>query len=79
MSDFPTLAALSHDFPALATRYRLADGRITRRHYLDSAASTLAMGCARQVADELLLHYANTHSPVSYTHLDVYKRQPAPR
>ena len=67
MSDFPTLAALSHDFPALATRYRLADGRITRRHYLDSAASTLAMGCARQVADELLPHYANTHSQAHFS------------
>ena len=67
MSDFPTLAALSRDFPALATRYRLADGRITRRHYLDSAASTLAMGCARQVADELLPHYANTHSQAHFS------------
>lgn len=67
MSDFPALAALSRDFPALATRYRLADGRITRRHYLDSAASTLAMGCARQVADELLPHYANTHSQAHFS------------
>ena len=64
MSDIP---ALSCDFPALATRYRLADGRITRRHYLDSAASTLAMGCARQVADELLHHYANTHSQAHFS------------
>ena len=67
MSDFSTLAALSRDFPALATRYQLADGRITRRHYLDSAASTLAMGCARQVADELLPHYANTHSQAHFS------------
>lgn len=67
MSSFPTNAALSRDFPALATRYRLADGRITRRHYLDSAASTLAMGCARRVADELLPHYANTHSQAHFS------------
>ena len=50
------------DFIGLDTLYRLADGRETRRHYLDSAASTLAMDCARQVADELLRHYANLHS-----------------
>ncbi|MBL8251603.1 MAG: aminotransferase class V-fold PLP-dependent enzyme [Candidatus Competibacter sp.] len=54
--------ALSHAFIGLDTRYRLADGRVTRRRYLDSAASTLALRCARQVADDLLPHYANTHS-----------------
>lgn len=58
---------LRRDFIGLATRYPLADGRVTRRHYLDSAASTLAMGCARQVADELLRHYANTHSQAHFS------------
>ena len=55
------------DFIGLATQYRLADGRVTRRHYLDSAASTLALRCARQVADELLPHYANTHSELHFS------------
>ncbi|MBL8258765.1 MAG: aminotransferase class V-fold PLP-dependent enzyme [Candidatus Competibacteraceae bacterium] len=54
--------AAARDFIGLDTRYRLADGRVTRRRYLDSAASTLALRSARQVADELLPHYANTHS-----------------
>lgn len=40
---------------------------MTRRHYLDSAASTLALGCARQVADELLRHYGNTHSELHFS------------
>lgn len=61
----PILA--QHDFPALATRYLLADGRETRRHYLDSAASTLALASARQVADALLDHYANTHSQAHFS------------
>jgi selenocysteine lyase/cysteine desulfurase len=51
----------------LDTCYRLADGRVTRRHYLDSAASTLTLGCARRVADELLRHYANTHSTLHFS------------
>ncbi|MDG4550794.1 MAG: aminotransferase class V-fold PLP-dependent enzyme [Candidatus Contendobacter sp.] len=61
------LDLLRRDFPGLDTRYRLADGRVTRRHYLDSAASTLALGCARAVADKLLRHYANTHSTLHFS------------
>ena len=64
---FSSLASLRRDFSGLDTRYLLANGRIARRHYLDSAASTLAMGCARQVADELLRHYANTHSELHFS------------
>ena len=59
--------ALRCDFIGLDTCYRLADGRVTRRHYLDSAASTLALRGARQVADELLRHYANTHSELHFS------------
>lgn len=67
-ADFPQRSELpSWDFIGLETSYRLADGRITRRHYLDSAASTLAMTCARQVADRLLIHYANTHSQAHFS------------
>lgn len=61
MNRFPLL------FLGLDTRYHLADGRETRRHYLDSAASTLPMNCARQVAGELLRHYANTHSQAHFS------------
>jgi cysteine desulfurase / selenocysteine lyase len=59
--------SLHRDFVGLDTHYHLADGRVTRRHYLDSAASTLALGCARHVADELLDHYANTHSDLHFS------------
>jgi selenocysteine lyase/cysteine desulfurase len=55
------------DFIGRDTRYPVVDGQLTRRHYLDSAASTLAMHCARQVADELLRHYANTHSQAHFS------------
>ncbi len=61
------LDPLHRDFVGFDTHYRLADGRITRRHYLDSAASTLALGCARRVVDELLRHYANTHSDLHFS------------
>lgn len=59
--------ALTQNFIGLDTQYQLADGRISRRHYLDSAASTLALRCARQVADDLLPHYANTHSNLHFS------------
>lgn len=55
------------NFLGLVTRYSLVRGHETRRHYLDSAASTLSMDCARQVADELLHHYANTHSQAHFS------------
>ena len=54
------------EFIGLDTGYSLANGQVKRRHYLDSAASTLALRCARQVADELLRHYANTHSELHF-------------
>jgi len=55
------------DFIGLDTNYRLADGRATPRRYLDSAASTLTLRPAKQVADELLCHYANTHSELHFS------------
>jgi selenocysteine lyase/cysteine desulfurase len=72
MSPYPVhhtqlLDLLHRDFLGLDTCYRLADGRVTRRHYLDSAATTLALRCTRQVADELLRHYANTHSELHFS------------
>ncbi|HRX71486.1 MAG: aminotransferase class V-fold PLP-dependent enzyme [Candidatus Competibacteraceae bacterium] len=67
MQNLTLLDRLRNDFTGLGTRYRLADGRETRRYYLDSAASTLALNCARQVADEFLQHYANTHSQAHFS------------
>ena len=61
------IKSLLSSFPALATCYPLADGRLTPCHYLDSAASTLTLDCARQIADELLFHYANTHSQAYFS------------
>lgn len=61
-----SLHDIKKDFLGIATRYHLADGRETQRHYLDSAASTLELNCARQIADELLRHYANTHSQAHF-------------
>jgi selenocysteine lyase/cysteine desulfurase len=58
---------LRPDFLGLDTCYPLADGQVKRRHYLDSAASTLALRCARQVAEELLRHYANSHSELHFS------------
>ena len=60
-------AALRSDFIGLDTCYPRADGGCSRRVYLDSAASTLALGCARQLTDALLRHYANTHSSVHFS------------
>lgn len=67
MWDISACGTLCRDFIGLDTRYPLADGRVTRRHYLDSAASTLALRGARAVADELLGHYANTHSGLHFS------------
>jgi selenocysteine lyase/cysteine desulfurase len=61
------ISRLQSDFIGLDTCYRLADGRLARRHYLDSAASTLALGCAQRVASQFLQHYANTHSQLHFS------------
>ena len=46
----------------LGVQYQLAGGEKTRRIYLDSTASTLQLGIARDIMDKYLPHYANTHS-----------------
>lgn len=61
------LEYIRQDFIGLDTSYPLADGRVTRRHYLDSAASTLMMRSAQQVVREFLPHYANTHSQLHFS------------
>lgn len=61
------LEYIRRDFIGLDTPYPLADGRVTCRHYLDSAASTLMMRSAQQVVQEFLPHYANTHSQLHFS------------
>lgn len=60
------LESLRHNFIGLDTPYPLADGRMTRRHYLDSAASTLMLRPAYEVASIFLQHYANSHSQLHF-------------
>ena len=55
------------DFIGLDTEYTLANGKTTRRIYLDSTASTLMMGVAQRTALEFLRHYANTHSEMHFS------------
>ncbi|HFE37229.1 MAG TPA: aminotransferase class V-fold PLP-dependent enzyme, partial [Gammaproteobacteria bacterium] len=55
---------LEKAFIGLETQYLLADGRTTRRIYLDSGASTLMMKPACQATLSYLQHYANTHTTV---------------
>lgn len=56
------LDAIRSDFIGLTTLYPLRTGRVTRRHYLDSTASTLMMKTAFEAAGIFLRHYSNTHS-----------------
>jgi selenocysteine lyase/cysteine desulfurase len=66
MRGWPLFESLRNDFVGFKTHYPLADGRFTQRHYLDSAASTLALRPAQEVAQAFLQHYANTHSQLHY-------------
>ncbi|MFH1850967.1 MAG: aminotransferase class V-fold PLP-dependent enzyme [Candidatus Neomarinimicrobiota bacterium] len=54
-------------FIGLDTVYRLADGRQSRRIYLDSTASTLMMKAAYDAVEEYYQHYANTHSLLHFS------------
>ncbi|MBL7052319.1 MAG: aminotransferase class V-fold PLP-dependent enzyme [Candidatus Marinimicrobia bacterium] len=61
------LSKVHSDFIGLDTKYPLATGKISRRIYLDSTASTLMMGAAFRTAEEFLHHYANTHSEMHFS------------
>jgi selenocysteine lyase/cysteine desulfurase len=56
------LEAVRRDFHGLDTRYPDAQGVARRRHYLDSAATTLMMGAANAVAQRYLAHYGSPHT-----------------
>ena len=60
------LARLRRDVVGLDTRYPVVGGRLTRRVYLDSAASTLRLAIVQRVLECYLPHYANTHSTLHY-------------
>jgi len=66
MSNSTLLQTIQNSFIGKDTNYPLVDGSISPRRYLDSAASTLMMKPAFDVACEFLEHYASTHSKLHY-------------
>ena len=58
---------IRNDFIGLDTKYKIANGQLTRRIYLDSTASTLMMGAAHRISEKFLHHYANTHSLMHFS------------
>ena len=55
------------DFIGLNTCYKIANGKTSRRIYLDSCASTLMMGIAQRISQKFLKHYSNTHSLMHFS------------
>jgi selenocysteine lyase/cysteine desulfurase len=66
MSNTDLLSSLQARFIGRDTEYPTVDGSRGPRIYLDSAASTLMMAPAYEVAHEFLEHYASTHSDLHY-------------
>ena len=67
MNQTSLLEKIQNSFIGRDTRYPLADGTSGARRYLDSAASTLMMKPAFDVALNFLHHYASTHSEMHYS------------
>ena len=61
------LLKIKDDFIGLDTKYKLADGKISPRIYLDTTASSLMMGVAHRASVEFLKHYSNTHSLLHFS------------
>ena len=61
------LKKIQDDFIGLDTKYKLANGTISPRIYLDSTASTLMMGAAFRASKKFLNHYSNTHSLLHFS------------
>ena len=61
-----SIQSLQKRFIGIDTEYPRADGTRARRHYLDSAASSLMLQPAWETADAFLRHYANTHSMLHF-------------
>lgn len=58
---------IQSDFIGLDTLYTRADGKKTKRIYLDSTASTLMMKAAYNAIETFYDHYANTHSLLHFS------------
>lgn len=67
MADISLLNKIQKSFIGQHTNYPLADGSSGPRRYLDSAASTLMMRPAFEVAQNFLEHYSSTHSELHFS------------
>ncbi|MFT5657141.1 MAG: cysteine desulfurase/selenocysteine lyase [Gammaproteobacteria bacterium] len=67
MVDTSLLQKIQHSFIGQHTHYPLVDGSSGPRHYFDSAASTLMMRPAFDVAQNFLEHYSSTHSELHFS------------
>jgi len=61
------LKNIQSDFIGLDTLYTRADGKKTKRIYLDSTASTLMMKAAYNAIESFYDHYSNTHSLLHFS------------
>jgi len=61
------LKKIQSDFIGLDTLYTQADGKKTKRIYLDSTASTLMMKAAYNAIESFYDHYSNTHSLLHFS------------
>mgnify|MGYP001475234302 CR=1 FL=1 len=61
------LDKIKDDFIGLNTEYKTVDGKISKRIYLDTTASSLMMGVAYRASNEFLKHYSNTHSLLHFS------------
>jgi len=61
------LKNIQSDFIGLETLYTRADGKKTKRIYLDSTASTLMMKAAYNAIESFYDHYSNTHSLLHFS------------
>lgn len=61
------LEKLRRSTTGIDVEYPLASGGTSRRVYLDSTASTLQLGVARDVMEKYLPYYANTHTNVHFS------------
>jgi cysteine desulfurase/selenocysteine lyase len=59
--------SIQSDFIGLDTLYTRADGKKTKRIYLDSTASTLMMKAAYNAIESFYDHYSNTHSLLHFS------------
>lgn len=61
------LQSIKTNFIGLDTVYTLANGKKSKRIYLDSTASTLMMKAAHDAIEAFYDHYANTHSLLHFS------------